>query len=139
MAYDTNLVVQDVKDRIGVVDGDTGMDPLIRANVKTAEAQLRLLIGEAILPEELAFIIVEVTLSKFNSYRMEGFQSKGQDGLSLSKFSADDFDPYKSYISMWLAAMGKDDPMNARVRFIGGGYVTPDVSGVTTIGNDGIS
>lgn len=119
MAYETDVVIQDVKDRIGIMASDAGMDTLISSNVKAAEAMLRLLIGQPDIPEELSFIIVEVTLSKFNSYRAEGFQSKSQDGYSFSKFSADDFDPFKSYISMWLKSNGLTDPMDATVRFIG--------------------
>lgn len=118
MSEETAL--NDVRGRIGFIETDTGMDNLIRSIIKSAEAQMKLLLGETIIPEELEFIIVEVTLSKFNSYRAEGFQSTSQDGYSFSKFSADDFDPYKYYISLWLKKMGKDDPMDASVRFIGG-------------------
>lgn len=121
MPEDTEeMALNDVRGRIGFIETDTGMDNLIRSIIKSAEAQMKLLLGETIIPEELKFIIVEVTLSKFNSYRAEGFQSTSQDGYSFSKFSADDFDPYKYYISLWLKKMGKDDPMDASVRFIGG-------------------
>lgn len=119
MAYDQANVLTDVKARIGTISTDTSLDPLLLADIKSAEAMLKLLIGEATIPDELSFIIVEVALSKFTAFRAEGLNSKSQDGLSISKFSPDDFDPYKSYIALWLNANEKDDPMNATVRFIG--------------------
>ena len=116
-----DFAVKNVKDRVGVGTTDTSFDILLTSIATSACQQFQLLLGMVeTIPDELAFILTEVSLVKFNSYRAEGFQSKGQDGYSFSKFSPDDFDPYRSYISMYLNMKGLPDVMNATVTFIGG-------------------
>lgn len=113
-------VMEDVRTRIGLDTTDTQYDTLLTSLQSSVQGQFLIETGLDAVPTKLEFIITEVMLVKFNIMRAEGFQSKGQDGYSFSRFSADDFFAFRDTISAYLDKEGFENPMNATVTFIGG-------------------
>ena len=72
--------------------------------IRQTEAQLRLKLrkkaGDSI-PDELAFIVTDVAMRRFNRVGDEGKSASSQDGLSTT-WSTDDFADYASDIADWL-------------------------------------
>ena len=72
--------------------------------IRQTEAQLRLKLrknaGESI-PGELAFIVTDVAMRRFNRRGDEGKTASSQDGLSTT-WNTDDFADYASDIADWL-------------------------------------
>lgn len=76
----------------------------IKLIIRQTEAQLRLKLrkkaGEAI-PDELAFIVTDVAMRRFNRRGDEGKSASSQDGLSTT-WDTDDFADYAGDIADWL-------------------------------------
>lgn len=72
--------------------------------IRQTEAQLRLKLrkkaGDSI-PDELAFIVTDVAMRRFNRVGDEGKSASSQDGLSTT-WDTDDFADYASDIADWL-------------------------------------
>lgn len=72
--------------------------------IRQTEAQLRLKLrkkaGESI-PDELAFIVTDVAMRRFNRVGDEGKSASSQDGLSTT-WDTDDFADYAGDIADWL-------------------------------------
>lgn len=88
----------------------------------TSNAAARLLIklkgvAEAV-PDELGYIVLEVSIKRFNRLKNEGMASYGQEGESIT-YSDDDFAEFSDDIADWISA--NDDQRNkSGVRFISG-------------------
>ncbi|WP_313310170.1 phage head-tail connector protein [Lactococcus taiwanensis] len=52
------------------------------------------------VPTELEYVVLEVSLKRFNRIGQEGMQSYSQEGLSMT-FSESDFDEYANEIESW--------------------------------------
>lgn len=118
---DVTTLLPRVKTRIGLETGVIQMDELLKGMLWSAVSEFRLMMNIEYIPDALAFVLVEVTLVKYNSVRGEGFSSTSQDGYSWSRFDADDFFAYQSNMTRWAENNGLDDPFSASVKFIGGG------------------
>lgn len=111
----------DVKKRKGIAIDDILWDDLLKSIISATAMQMQVELNITTgIPKMLGFILTEVTLIRFNSINAEGFQSKGQDGYSFSKFDIDDFAAFRSTMKVWLDLNDMVDPMNAKVTFIGG-------------------
>ena len=80
-----------------------------------ASAWLKLLLGGLEIPNSMEYILVDVTIMRFNRIGSEGFSSHSVEGESIS-FSNDDFAPYQEDIQAYLA--GKQGIKRGRVRFL---------------------
>lgn len=67
------------------------------------------------VPEELAYIVDEVSIARFNRIGSEGLASHSIEGESMT-WSDDDFAPYQDEITEWL--MRQEGSTKGRVRFI---------------------
>ena len=74
--------------------------------VETTEQRLKILLGSDSVPEELEYIVTEVSIVRFNRISSEGASSHTVEGESVS-YLDDDFAGYRKDIEAWLANQEK--------------------------------
>lgn len=58
-------------------------------------------IGEQEVPQELSYIVDEISIKRFNRLGSEGMSSTSQEGLSMT-FEEADFDAFKADLDAWI-------------------------------------
>ena len=96
-------------------ENDAALDAKLQLILDSAKTRLKLLLGGIEPPEDMAHIIVDVAIKRFNRIGSEGLSSHTVEGESLS-FSNSDFDEYAGEIQAWLNA--QKDSKRGKVRFI---------------------
>lgn len=86
---------------------------------RTQERLKQLLGGLEDVPTQLEYIVVDVSIKRFNRIQNEGMKSYSEEGLSFT-FQDSDFDEYKDEIAQWVH---KDDeelfkPKRGRFKFV---------------------
>lgn len=104
-----------VKTLLGISLEDTDADDKLSIILDSASARLKLLLGGLEIPNSMEYILVDVTIMRFNRIGSEGFSSHSVEGESIS-FSNDDFAPYQEDIQAYLE--GKQGIKRGRVRFL---------------------
>lgn len=79
------------------------------------EQRLKVLISSDEVPQELSYIVIEVSVARFNRIGSEGLTSHNVEGEQMT-WSNDDFKPYEKDIALYLK--NKDKSTQGRVRFI---------------------
>lgn len=102
---------------LGLDSPTQAMTDRIETIMELTEQRLAFLLGQSIIPEELSYIVVEVTIARFNRIGSEGLSSHTVQGESLS-WTDDDFKPYLDDIQGWLNAQDDVNTTRGRVRFI---------------------
>ena len=102
---------------LGISKGDADEALLSKLNliVLSVTERLKNLIGGITPPETLNYIIMEVSVSRFNRIGSEGLSSHSLDGESLS-FTDNDFAPYMDEIQTYREQTVKDS--TGKVRFL---------------------
>ncbi|MGF2617736.1 phage head-tail connector protein [Rossellomorea vietnamensis] len=96
-----------IKDNVKVIVGveDSLQDAQIDRLIANAEARLKVWLkqhaGLTAIPEELIFIVEELTVSRYNRIGSEGMKSESVEGRSIS-FTDDDFMPYMSILETYI-------------------------------------
>ena len=93
------------------------MTDKIETIMELTEQRLGFLLGQTVIPDELSYIVVEVTISRFNRIGSEGVASHTVQGESLT-WSDDDFKPYMDDIQEWLNAQEDVNTTRGRIKFI---------------------
>ena len=93
-----------IQDKVETIMGLTGQ-------------RLMLMLGQSTMPEALNYIVVEVTIARYNRIGSEGVQSHSVQGESMT-WSDDDFSPYRDDIQAWLDAQEDPGTTRGKVRFI---------------------
>lgn len=109
------MVIDDIKSLLGFAAESTEKDDLLELIIKNSTARLKILLGGIDPPETLNYIIVEVSVIRFNRIGSEGAQSHSVDGESLS-FSDDDFEQFKDEIQAYLDS--QKEITRGKLRFI---------------------
>ena len=78
--------------------------------------RLTLLLGGLDIPEELEYIVTEVSVKRFNRIGSEGATSHNVEGESLNWGDVDDFADYMDEINKYLEDL--DGATRGRVRFL---------------------
>ena len=107
----TTTVLSDVKILLGLQTEDEKL----RAIVRLTESRLKALLSVNIVPDELEYIVTEVSIKRFNRIGSEGVQTHSVEGESMS-FNDDDFSSFSSEIQAW-----RDEQANqnkGRIRFL---------------------
>lgn len=107
----TTTVLNDVKLLLGLQTDDEKLDTIVRLT----ESRLKTLLSVQIIPDELEYIITEVSIKRFNRIGSEGVQTHSVEGESMS-FNDDDFSAFSSEIQSW-----RDEQANqnkGKVRFL---------------------
>lgn len=87
-----------LKTRIGI--DDEQQDEQLKVIISNVEKELLAMLPtiEDTIPEEIEFIVVEVSTKRYNRIGAEGMTSETQDGRS-SSYELNDFDEYKSVLN----------------------------------------
>lgn len=116
-------VITDVKTLLGIVDAD--YDDLLSLIIKNTQSSLKLRIGLKTadsVPDDLAHVVIEVAIRRYNRRKNEGMASYSQEGETITYATAD-FDDFADDIEAWKEANAKPTSYGA-VRFVnayGGG------------------
>lgn len=99
---------------LGITDPTEELEDKIQAIIDITEQRLKVLLGGiATIPEELEYIVVEVSIIRFNRLGSEGVASHNVQGESMA-WTERDFSPYKEEIQAFLDA--QEDPSTDRGR-----------------------
>lgn len=102
---------------LGLDSPTQAMTDRIETIMELTEQRLGFLLGQTVIPTELSYIVVEVTIARFNRIGSEGVSSHTVQGESLT-WTDDDFKPYMDDIQEWLNAQDEVNTTRGRVRFI---------------------
>ncbi len=102
---------------LGLNEPTEAMQSRVETIMELTEQRLSLMLGQSTIPEALSYIVVEVTVARFNRIGSEGTTSHSVQSESMT-WSDDDFKPYLSDIQSWLNAQEEVNTTRGRVRFI---------------------
>lgn len=104
---------------LGLDSPTQAMTDKLETIIGMTEQRLAFLLGLPVngIPTELSYIVVEVSIARFNRIGSEGVSSHTVQGESLT-WSDDDFKPYMDDIQEWLNAQDEVNTTRGRVRFI---------------------
>ena len=81
-------------------------DELIYEIIELTKSKILNYINKEELPKELEFILVELSIQRYNRIGSEGISSESVDGKSVSY--EDDFENYKTYLDDYIFKNGKN-------------------------------
>ena len=99
---------------------DTPTDAIINQLniiIDVTTSRLNLLLGVDSLPGDLEYIVLEVSIARYNRIGSEGASHHQVQGETLT-WSNKDFDPYLDDIKAWLDAQKEPPTTRGRIRFI---------------------
>lgn len=102
---------------LGLNDPTEAIQDKVETIMEMTEQRLMLMLGLSAIPSALDYIVVEVTVSRYNRIGSEGTSSHSVSNESMS-WSDDDFAPYKDDIQAWLNSQEDQSTNRGRVRFI---------------------
>lgn len=92
--------------------GSPDKDELLYSLINRASKQVTNYIKKKELPEELEYIVTEITIARYNRIGSEGLNSENSDGVSFS-YNNNLLDTYKKDLDRWI----KDNTqLNSSVR-----------------------
>lgn len=107
-------VLEQVKKLLGTVK----RDDLLNTVIDLTEARLKNLLGGAdSVPERLLYVVVEVSIIRYNRIGSEGFKSHSVEGQSIT-FPDSDFEQYSDDIAKYLATNDQNSDNKTRIKFI---------------------
>lgn len=81
---------------------DSSQDTVINDILELIEARLQAKTQQEYVPEELSYIVVEASISRFNRINDEGKQSASESEVSAT-YQTDDLAPFADDIADWVA------------------------------------
>ena len=88
---------------LGIDATDTDLDEKLNLILSNTAARMKILLGGIEPPEELAHVVLDVAVIRFNRIGSEGLTSHSVEGESMN-FASGDFDGYMSEIQAYLDA-----------------------------------
>ena len=109
-------VLDDVKLLLDIPESDADLDNKLNLIIKNAKRQVLSYLPSGLdnVPNELEYIVCELSVTRFNRLGNEGMSSYSQEGESITY--GDDIAPYLSAIQAWNN-MQKNDTRGV-VRFL---------------------
>mgnify|MGYP000380961118 CR=1 FL=1 len=108
-------MLDNLKALLGLPEEDISQDKKLQLILTAAKSRLKLLLGGIEPPEELNYIIVDISIKRFNRIGSEGTTIHQVEGESRS-FADDDFAEYEEDIKRYLDK--QKDVQKGRMRFI---------------------
>lgn len=108
-------MLDELKMLLGFEESDTSQDRKLQIMLNSAKSRLKVLLGGLDPPEEMNYIIVEVTVIRYNRIGSEGFTSHSVGGESIT-VSEDDFAAYRDDIQTYLN--NQKEAKKGKVRFL---------------------
>ena len=105
-------ILENVKELLG---NTKNIDDKLNVIIELTQKRLGNLLSVKEVPEELEYIVIEVSVIRFKRIGSEGVSSHSVEGESMS-FNDDDFDSYDKDIRSWLN--NQSDLKKGSVRFL---------------------
>ena len=86
--------------RIKVLLGVSENDDLVSEIIELTKEKILNYINKTELPKELEFVLIELSIQRYNRIGSEGIASESVDGKSVSY--EDDFEAYKHYLDEYM-------------------------------------
>ena len=86
--------------RIKVLLGVSENDDLVSEIIELTKEKILNYINKTELPKELEFVLIELSIQRYNRIGSEGIASESVDGKSVSY--EDDFETYKHYLDEYM-------------------------------------
>lgn len=106
-------MLDDLKKLLGIKDDK--QDDVLLLIISGTKKRLKALLGGVEPPDELSYIVLDVSVIRFNRIGSEGLASHTVEGESQS-WDSDDFSGYKQDIQTWLDT--QKEAKRGRVRFL---------------------
>lgn len=94
-------MLDDLKMMLGIAAGDTSLNDKLNWIISATKSRLQMLLGGAEVPEQMNYIITEVSVARFNRIGSEGMTSQSVEGETLN-FGSNDFNAYMDEIKAYL-------------------------------------
>lgn len=91
--------------RVEAIIGRKDEDGLIESLVFNIQDAVNLYCGTLSVPEQLRFVVIEATVSRYNRLGAEGFKSENIDIISQT-YIEDVLEPYKKYMDSYKNSNG---------------------------------
>ena len=98
------MIVSRMKVLLGITD-NTDNEELLYEIVEITKSKILNYINQTKIPKELEFVLVELSIQRFNRIGSEGIASESIDGKSVSY--EDIFEHYKPYLDDYISRNGK--------------------------------
>lgn len=108
-------MLEDLKTLLGIQEGDTSQDKKLNLILDATKRRLKFLLGGLEPPEEMSYIILDVSVIRFNKIGSEGLSSHTVEGESQS-WSTNDFAGYMDDIQAYLDS--QKEVTKGRVKFL---------------------
>ncbi len=108
-------MLEKLKMMLGIAPSDTDRDALLALIVDGVTARLKVLLGGLAPPDSLSYIILDVSIIRFNKIGSEGMESHSVEGESL-QFTDNDFSAFADDIQAFLSSQQGGN--RGKVRFL---------------------
>ena len=108
-------MLENLKTLLGIQEGDTSQDKKLNLILDATKRRLKFLLGGLEPPEEMSYIILDVSVIRFNKIGSEGLSSHTVEGESQS-WSANDFAGYMDDIQAYLDS--QKEVTKGRMKFL---------------------
>ncbi|WP_294785401.1 phage head-tail connector protein [Eubacterium ramulus] len=108
-------MLENLKMLLGIQENDTSQDKKLNLILDATKRRLKFLLGGLEPPEEMSYIILDVSVIRFNKIGSEGLSSHTVEGESQS-WSSNDFAGYMDDIQAYLDS--QKEVTKGRVKFL---------------------
>lgn len=109
-------MLEQVLTLLGISDPTEEVASLLNTIIGITSQRLQLRLGVSAVPNDLEYIVVEVSIVRFNRIGSERLSSHNVEGESMTWNSEDDFKPYLAEINAW--SLNNKSENVGRLRFI---------------------
>lgn len=102
---------------LGISDPTEEVTSLLNTIISMTQQRLMLRLGTSAVPTELEYIVVEVSVVRFNRIGSERLSSHNVEGESMTWTEEDDFKPYTAEINGWLSQQEEPPKYVGRLTF----------------------
>lgn len=106
-------MLEEIKTILGIAD--KALDSKLNIIIANTKARMKMLLGGLDVPESLNYVIIEVSVKRFNRIGSEGITSHTVEGESMA-FSDDDFAEFAGDIQAYLDSVAA--AKKGKVRFL---------------------
>jgi hypothetical protein len=105
-----------IKELLGINETDTSKDPVISQIITLVSGRLNTRLGTKEVPEELQYIVIEVSIARFNRIGNEGMSSYSQteENISFSGMFAE----FEDDIATWKDKQGNGIAQKGGFKFL---------------------
>ena len=111
-------MLEQIMSLLGISEATEEMTNKLNYIIANTQQRLMLRLGTDYIPTELQYVVVEVSIVRFNRIGSEMLTSHNVEGESMQWGTEDDFKPYQSEINAWVSAQSPQPKSQGRLRFV---------------------